>query len=62
MPVQIYETSHHGDESFQRAVSLGVQAHHWRFGDMPPMKGLTQGDVKLIIDYVRELQLANGIN
>ena len=38
---KIYEPSHHGDESFQRAVSLGVQAHHWRFGNMLPVEGLT---------------------
>ncbi len=59
---KIYEPSHHGDESFQRAVSLGVQAHHWRFGNMPPVEGITRGDVKMIIAYIRELQRANGIN
>ena len=59
---KIYEPSHHGDESFQRAVSLGVQAHHWRFGNMPPVEGLTRGDVKMIITYIRELQSANSIN
>lgn len=59
---KIYEPSHHGDESFQRAVSLGVQAHHWRFGNMPRVEGITRGDVKMIIAYIRELQRANGIN
>jgi len=29
---------------------------------MPPVEGLTQGDVKMIAGYVRELQRANGIN
>lgn len=58
----IYEPSHHGDESFQRAVSLGVRQHHWPFGNMPPVEGLTRGDVTLIIAYIRELQRANGIN
>ena len=53
---KIYEPSHHGDESFQRAVSMGVQAHHWRFGNMPTVEGLTRGDVKMIISYIRELQ------
>ena len=59
---KIYEPNHHGDESFQRAVSMGVQAHHWRFGNMPPVEGLTRGDVKMIIAYIRELQRSNGIN
>lgn len=59
---RIYEPSHHGDEAFQRAVSLGVQAHHWTFGNMPQIDGLTRGDVTMIIAYVRELQQANGVN
>ena len=58
---KIYEPSHHGDESFQRAISVGVRAHHWKFGNMPAIEGLTRGDVKAIIAYVRELQEANGI-
>ena len=58
---KIYEPSHHGDESFQRAVAVGVRAHHWKFGNMPAIEGLTRGDVKAIIAYVRELQQANGI-
>ncbi|MCO4838731.1 cytochrome c [Ascidiaceihabitans sp.] len=58
----IYEPSHHGDEAFQRAVALGVQAHHWPFGDMPPVEGITRGDVTMIVAYIRELQRANVIN
>ena len=57
----IYEPNHHGDESFQRAASLGVRAHHWPFGDMPPVEGITRAEVGSIIAYIRELQLANGI-
>ena len=59
---KIYEPSHHADESFQRAVSIGVRQHHWPFGNMPPVDGLTRGDVTMIIAYVREIQRANGIN
>lgn len=59
---KIYEPSHHADESFQRAVALGVQAHHWRFVNMPAIEGLNRGDVTMIITYIRELQRANGIN
>ena len=57
----IYEPAHHGDESFQRAVAYGVRAHHWRFGDMPPVEGLSRRDVAAIVVYIRELQRANGI-
>ena len=58
----IYEPSHHGDEAFQRAVAVGVRQHHWPFGDMQQVEGLTRGDVELITGYIRELQRANGIN
>ena len=57
----IYEPGHHGDESFQRAVARGVRAHHWRFGNMPWVEGVTRRDVAVIVAYVRELQRANGI-
>ena len=57
----IYEPGHHGDESFQRAVALGAPAHHWGFGDMPPVEGLSRSDVDRIVAYIRELQRANGI-
>lgn len=58
---KIYEPGHHADMSFFRAVGRGVKAHHWTFGDMPPIDGLTGEDVRRIVAYVRELQIANGI-
>ncbi|UWP93904.1 cytochrome c (plasmid) [Aliiroseovarius crassostreae] len=59
---KIYEPSHHSDMAFILAAKNGVRAHHWKFGNMPPVEGLTQGDVKYIARYVRELQRENGIN
>ena len=59
---KIYESFHHGDKNFQRAVALGVRAHHWPFGDMPPVEGLTRVEVSTIIAFVRELQRENGID
>lgn len=58
----IYEPSHHSDASFHLAVQNGVRAHHWSFGDMPPVEGVGEADVTAIIAYIRELQRANGIN
>lgn len=58
----IYEPNHHADEAIQRAVSNGVRSHHWRFGNMPAVEGLTRADVSYIIAYIRELQQENGIN
>ncbi len=59
---RIYEPSHHGDLAFERAVKNGVRAHHWPFGNMPPVDGLTDIELQNIILYVRELQRANGIH
>jgi mono/diheme cytochrome c family protein len=58
----IYEPSHHGDQAFHLAVMNGVRGHHWPFGNMPAVEGLTTGDVDAIVSYVRALQRANGIN
>ena len=59
---KIYEPSHHGDAAFVLAAKNGVRAHHWRFGNMPPVEGVTDGDVRMVTKYIRELQRANGIN
>ena len=59
---KIYEPSHHGDGAFLVAAKNGVRAHHWKFGNMPPVEGLSDGDLKMVVAYVRELQRANGIN
>jgi mono/diheme cytochrome c family protein len=59
---KIYEPSHHGDASFMRAAFVGVQQHHWPFGSMPPVEGVTELEIRSIITYIRELQRANGIS
>lgn len=59
---KIYEPNHHGDTAFFRATQNGVRSHHWPFGDMPPVEGLTRADVSNIVAYIRELQRENGIN
>ncbi|WP_112322178.1 c-type cytochrome [Oceanibium sediminis] len=59
---RIYEPGHHGDMAFLIAARQGVRAHHWRFGNMPPVDGVTEADVVKITAYVRALQRANGIN
>lgn len=58
---KIYEPSHHGDASFHLAARNGVRAHHWSFGDMPPVEGVDDEGIEQIVTYVRELQRANGI-
>jgi cytochrome c len=58
---KIYEPSHHGDAAFQRAAAQGVRAHHWNFGDMPKIDGVTPADMDWIIKYIRWLQRQAGI-
>jgi mono/diheme cytochrome c family protein len=57
----IYEPGHHSDESFHLAVQRGVQPHHWDFGPMPAVPGLSHEEVADIIAYVRDLQREAGI-
>ena len=58
---KIYEPNHHADISFLLAVRRGVRAHHWRFGNMAPVPGVSDADVMKITSYVRALQRAKGI-
>jgi mono/diheme cytochrome c family protein len=58
---KIYEPNHHADVAFQRAAENGVRAHHWEFGNMPKIEGVTAADVDQIIRYVRWLQREAGI-
>lgn len=58
---RFYEPSHHGDAAFQMAARNGVRAHHWNFGDMPPVPGLSPDEVAHITAYVRMKQRKAGI-
>lgn len=58
---RVYHPGHHADFSFRSAVRQGVPQHHWRFGNMPPVPGISSDDVEKIICYVREVQRAEGI-
>lgn len=57
----VYEPSHHGDVAFVMAVERGVRAHHWGFGDMPPIPGITRDQIQLVTAYIRFLQRQVGI-
>lgn len=57
----IYNPGHHADGAFFIAAKRGVRSHHWPYGDMPPQPQVSEGQIKDIIVYVRELQRANGI-
>jgi len=59
---RIYEPSHHSDLAFYRAIALGVHRHHWNFGDMPAVPGVSGEDAAHIIAWVRREQRAAGID
>ena len=58
---RVYHPNHHGDQAFYRAAMQGVRAHHWKFGDMPPVEGMTKELMVGIISYIRWLQREAGI-
>ena len=58
---RIYHPGHHGDAAFLIAPRQGVRAHHWRFGDMPPVPGVSDAELQSILRYVRAVQRANGV-
>ncbi len=56
----VYEPNHHGDGAFILAALRGVPQHHWSYGDMEPVPGLSEDDLAAIVAYVREQQRLNG--
>lgn len=55
-----YDEVHHPDGHFLDAVKSGVEQHHWNFGPMKPVDGLSGEETRKIIAYVRELQAFNA--
>ncbi|MGE4610021.1 MAG: cytochrome c [Paracoccaceae bacterium] len=58
---ELYVPSHHGDGAILSAAKNGVTSHHWRFGNMPPVDGISDTKIRWITTYIREMQVANGI-
>ncbi len=56
----VYEPDHHGDAVFALAVRNGVRAHHWNFGPMLPVDGLSELDIDAIVAFVRSEQVREG--
>lgn len=57
----VYARSHHADAAFFLAVRNGVRPHHWNFGPMPPIEGLSDAQIAAIVAAVRAEQDAVGI-
>ncbi|PHZ83358.1 c-type cytochrome [Paremcibacter congregatus] len=56
-----YRPGHHDDVALARALTHGVEPHHWDFGPMPVIDAIRPEDIPKIIAFIRELQRANGI-
>ena len=52
---------HHGDAAYLLAPRRGARQHHWNFGDMKPVPGVTDDELVAITRYVRRLQKAAGL-
>lgn len=57
----VYEPSHHSDDAFRSAAREGVTPHHWDFGPMPPVEGISDQEIDAVITYIRGLQREAGI-
>ena len=57
---EFYAPSHHADAAFLLAVRNGARAHHWDFGDMPRIGGLSDAEVAAITAFVRAAQEREG--
>jgi mono/diheme cytochrome c family protein len=55
-----YVPGHHPDDAFRSAIAFGAPQHHWNFGDMPPVEGLSSDEVEEVIAYVRMVQEREG--
>lgn len=58
----VYEPGHHGDASFRSAIENGAPQHHWPFGDMPAIEGLSADEIEAVIAYVRSEQQRQGLH
>ncbi len=56
----VYEPNHHPDDAYRSAIANGAPQHHWTFGDMPPVEGLTTDEVEAVIDFIRSEQQRQG--
>ncbi|MEA1902772.1 MAG: cytochrome c [Actinomycetota bacterium] len=56
----VYEPGHHGDIAIDFAIRFGSPSHHWPFGDMAPVEGLSDDDIEAVIAFIRESQRLNG--
>lgn len=58
----VYEPSHHTDDAFRSAIANGAPEHHWTFGAMDAVEGLSASEVEAVIAFVRAEQERLGFD
>ena len=58
---RVYHPNHHTDGHFFAAPKRGTPAHHFKFGDMPPVEEVNNAQLDLITEYIRAVQRVNGL-
>jgi mono/diheme cytochrome c family protein len=52
----VYEPGHHPDMAFRSAIATGAPQHHWSFGNMPAVPGLSDAEIDAVVAFVRARQ------
>lgn len=52
----VYEPDHHPDMAYRSAIVNGAAQHHWGFGPMPPIEGLSDTEIDAVIAFIRSEQ------
>lgn len=59
---EVDESGLYGDMAFMVAALNGVRPHRWEFGNMPPVYGVTKGDILSVVASIRALQRGDGFD
>jgi len=58
----MYRESQYPDYVFKKVIREGKREKNWRFGPMPALKQLSERQIDDVTAFVREAQVASGIN
>lgn len=56
----VYEPNHHSDDAYRAAIRNGAPQHHWAFGNMPAIQGISDDEIELVIQFIRQQQETFG--
>jgi mono/diheme cytochrome c family protein len=56
----LYDIGEKTDSMFVAAMRRGAPQKHWKFGAMPPVKGISARHAAAVVGFVAELQVYNA--